>query len=195
MIPIGFLSQNLSIGILVLSLGIVLSMWLEQKIQIANNTRIENSSLGNNNFESSGTLSPIYFVIHKIPQGIAIGSLSAIDMAQAFYITSILMLHWIQETFDIFAHLRKSYSKCLIVLVFFILSPILMLMGTISGYFISTISQTVSVLLIFFSGGTIIHVSCGEVFPDYENICNRKIAVLGAVLGFIVGVSFSVPNI
>ncbi len=73
------------------------------------------------------------------------------------------------------------------VLFYVILSGVTTGIGAFIGKIIGGISQNIIAICLSFAAGAMLYIVSGELIPESNKLYNGKLATIGSVLGFIIG--------
>lgn len=179
MLPLAFATSGLEVGVVGILLGVAASALLENMME---------KTSGGTHALKMGLLITLGVVLHKIPEGMAIGSMLNINMAAGLSMSAIVAIHCFPEAVAVTFSLREGGMSCakLFAACFLICLP--MALGAFFGAALSNISNVFVSLCLSFAGGVMIYVTCGEIIPESKEIWKGSISTVGALAGFALGV-------
>lgn len=73
------------------------------------------------------------------------------------------------------------------VLFYVILSGVTTGIGAFIGKIIGSISQSIIAICLTFAAGAMLYIVSGELIPESNKLYSGKIATLGTIIGFVLG--------
>lgn len=178
MLPLAFSMNGLAFSVAGILLGLAASTLLEGRVE-----KLAGGSRG----LRAGLLICLGIALHKLPEGMAVGSLLKENMALGLPMAVVVAMHCFPESAFMSFSLKDggvSHGK-LLALCFAICAP--MALGALIGACVAGVSTAFVSLCLAFAGGVMIYVTCGEVIPDKLNTLEGGLNAAGAVLGFAIG--------
>lgn len=84
--------------------------------------------------------------------------------------------------------MKKGGMKALKVVLYTFLSGVTTGIGAFFGIIIGTISEQMISVCLGFAAGAMLYISVGELIPESHKIYKGRIAYIGNILGFIIGI-------
>ena len=141
---------------------------------------------------SSGFLLSAGFLIHRIPEGLALGALGRVDPAAALVLAVFLALHALPEgLLTALPLLQNGLSFGKLLLVFAGLAAALGA-GALLGGTLGELLPSAAGLCVGFAGGIMLAVACGEVLPSAVRERGKAGPVAAIVLGLAAGLAAAV---
>ncbi|MDR1558202.1 MAG: ZIP family metal transporter [Clostridiales bacterium] len=176
MLPGPFEEWGLYKGIAAMLLGVLLSAWLEGRM---NNL---------NRWHKAGLLLTLGVSIHNLPEGMALGSMLHASYAAGISLAIMIAIHCFPEALAVALPLRQAGVSALKLLGSAFIMAIPMGLGAMGGVFFSGLSPRFVDACVCFSGGVMLYIACGEILPESKEIWNGRMPALGAMIGFVIGV-------
>lgn len=186
LIPEALRITNLFTAVLGISFGIIAMIFcdlLVEKKFSANKRLIQDK----NSLLKTGIIVSIGLAIHNFPEGLAIGSGFEASIKLGFSLAIAICLHDIPEGISMSVPMKNGGMKVSKVLFYVILSGITTGIGAFFGAIIGTISQKVIACCLCFAAGAMLYIVSGELIPESNKLYNGKMAGIGNILGFIIG--------
>lgn len=180
--------ENLGIILLVgfILLGIVILKLLDLFIpdhEIEDNTEESKTE----NLYHIGIMSSVALILHNIIEGMAIYSTASSSTELGILITIGVGLHNIPMGLIVTSTLydwSKNKKKTLLILLVIALSTFLG--GLIMHFLSSIITELLLGVLLAITMGMLIYISFFELLPELKNSKNKKVSILGIILGVLV---------
>ncbi len=133
--------------------------------------------------------------LHKLPEGMALGSLLYVDMAAGLSMALVVALHCIPEALVLSLNLREGGMGAghLLAACFLVCLP--MALGSFLGIGLSQVYGPFGALCLSFSGGVMIYIACGEIVPEHGKRQEQRVWTMGALVGFGLGVLLTAGQI
>lgn len=164
--------------------GVFLTVLLEHIILVLANHSSESSCL------KTIILLCMGIAIHMLPEGMSIGSMTALDKSAAMQLCIVIALHCIPEGMTLALTMKgEGFSIIKAVLCMVVLS-IPMGIGGFLGYSIGEFhgQQPIVSFAFAFAGGVMLYITCGEIIPQSRQTWNGRLTTLGAFGGFLMGI-------
>ena len=125
--------------------------------------------------------------IHNFPEGIAAGvSFGTGNDMQALIIAGGIALQNIPEGMVIIGPMLSAGVKPKKTLFLALLTGLVEVVGTLVGYFASSISAVVLPFALAFAGGTMLYVISHEMIPETHSHGSEKAATFSLMIGFCI---------
>jgi len=175
-LPQPFSQWGLYKGIAALLSGVILTAWLEG--------RMNNLS----KWHKAGLLLTLGVAIHNIPEGMALGSMLNVSLTAGISLAVMIAIHCFPESLAITLPLRQAGLSVFKLLAFTFILALPMGLGAMGGVFFSSLSPSFLDGCICFSGGVMLYIACGEILPESKEIWRGRLPALGAMIGFVIGI-------
>ncbi|HHW66288.1 MAG: hypothetical protein JG775_863 [Defluviitaleaceae bacterium] len=186
LLPEAFSRGGLYIGIIGVSLGVLLTVKLDN---ILNAYMKKIKHFKGSQYLKTGLLMALGISIHNIPEGIAIGALAQSSIDAGIRLALIVALHCIPEGIAIAIPLKEAGIKKKVIAYYAFIFALPMGLGSIIGYLISGISILFVTLSLGFAGGIILYVTCGEILPESKEMWGGRLSTIGTMIGIILGIT------
>lgn len=138
-----------------------------------------------NKFERMGLLMIIAVSLHNFPEGMAIGSMGALN--NPWSLTLLIMLHNIPEGLVMAVPLyRAGYSKIKCVLMV-ALSGLPTIFGGLCGFLVGNVSPWFASICLSLAAGTMLYIVFEETLKEGYEHSRPKSAAMLTIVGVIVG--------
>jgi ZIP family zinc transporter len=177
-LPITFLGIILGVFSMIICDSIIKNKFRKKKYASTN----ENSLL------KTGIIVGIGLAIHNFPEGLAIGSGFEASYELGFSLALAIALHDVPEGISMSVPIRVSGIAKNKVLIYTILSGITTGMGAFFGAIMGNISQELISICLSFSAGAMLYIVSGELIPESNKLYKGRLASIGNIMGFIIGI-------
>ena len=141
----------------------------------------------NNTNLSKVLLFVMAIAIHNLPEGIAAGvGFGSGDVSQALLIAGGIALQNIPEGMVIIAPMLAAGVSPVRTFICAFLTGIIVVAGTLIGYFAVSISTVILPFALAFAGGTMLYVISDEMIPETHAHGNERGATYALLVGFCV---------
>lgn len=181
---------NVIIGVI---LGIVCMIMcniiVDKKFSNSSQLLKNNNKRGISNIDllRTGIITSIGLAIHNFPEGLAIGSGFGASLSLGYSLAVAICIHDIPEGISMAVPMKNGGMKAGRVLLYVILSGVTTGIGAFIGKIIGGISQDVIAICLSFAAGAMLYIVSGELIPESNKLYTGKLATIGSVLGFIIG--------
>ena len=185
MLPKAFEISGLYLCVAGIFAGIFVCAYLEKRVPFITE---KNFSKSDDNSLKTGIMLALGFFIHNIPEGMAIGSMLNISTYSGLRMAVIISIHCFPEAVALALPFLMSGFELhkMLGLSFIFALPILI--GTIIGAFLGSISPVFISLCLGLAGGVMIYITCGEILPNSKDIWKGRLTPVLATTGFVTGV-------
>ncbi len=184
-LPLAFEAGGLCIGIVSIVLGVTTATILENKKNISTYIYKENFNL---NFIKTGILINTGLMLHKIPEGIVLGSMLNYNLFIGLFMVAIICIHCFPQGVAITLSMNSSGLDYIKIFIWCFILSVPMSIGSLIGVVLTSLSPLFTALSMSFSSGIIIYITCGEILPETKKRHEGSLTALFAALGFILGV-------
>lgn len=135
----------------------------------------------------TGIITSIGLGIHNFPEGLAIGSGFGASLTLGYSLAIAICIHDIPEGISMAVPMKNGGMNAEKVLFYVILSGITTGIGAFVGKIIGGISENIIAICLTFAAGAMLYIVSGELIPESNKLYSGKIATLGTIIGFILG--------
>ncbi|WP_273319554.1 ZIP family metal transporter [Vallitalea guaymasensis] len=187
LLPKAFEIGGLKIGLIGIGIGIMFVIVLEDYLD--KSKKIQKDT--DNRYIKSAILLSIAFMIHNIPEGIAIGSMIGISDSEGLRFAFAILVHNIPEGMIIAMPLIKSKVRMVYILLIVSFISLSMGIGAIIGLTLSQVSPECISISLGIAGGIMLYVTTGEIIVKSMNQWKGRSITISIILGMILGVLLS----
>lgn len=148
----------------------------------------EKKSSSTNSLLKTGIIVSIGLALHNFPEGLAIGSGFGASLKLGYSLALAILLHDIPEGVSMAVPMKNGGMKISKVIFYVILSGITTGIGAFFGALVGTISQEIIAICLSFAAGAMLYIVSGELIPESNKLYKGRIASIGNILGFILGI-------
>ncbi len=148
----------------------------------------ERKSANTNSLLKTGIIVSIGLALHNFPEGLAIGSGFGASLKLGYSLALAILLHDIPEGVSMAVPMKNGGMKKTKVIFYVILSGITTGIGAFFGALVGTISQEIIAICLSFAAGAMLYIVSGELIPESNKLYRGRIASIGNILGFILGI-------
>ena len=141
-----------------------------------------------NSLAKTGIIVGIGLAIHNFPEGLAIGSGFSASTKLGITLAIAIALHDVPEGISMAVPMRNGGMKAYKVVIYTFLSGVTTGFGAFFGVLIGTISEQLISICLGFAAGAMLYISAGELIPESHKIYKGRMAYIGNILGFIIGI-------
>ena len=141
-----------------------------------------------NSLMKTGIIVGIGLAIHNFPEGLAIGSGFSASTKLGLTLAVAIALHDVPEGISMAVPMKNGGMKTYKVILYTFLSGLTTGVGAFFGILIGTISEQLISICLGFAAGAMLYISAGELIPESHKIYKGRIAYLGNILGFLIGI-------
>ena len=141
-----------------------------------------------NSLIKTGIIVGIGLAIHNFPEGLAIGSGFSASTKLGLTLAVAIALHDVPEGISMAVPMKNGGMKTYKVILYTFLSGLTTGVGAFFGILIGTISEQLISICLGFAAGAMLYISAGELIPESHKIYKGRIAYLGNILGFLIGI-------
>ncbi len=135
----------------------------------------------------TGMLMFLAIGLHNFPEGMAIGTLGAIDNKMLIPLTILIAIHNIPEGMAISVPLVASGAKKRNALILSFLAGAVTILGGIFGLLLGSINESITAFSLALAGGAMLYVTIFELIPETYELTKNKNAQLYLLLGILIG--------
>ena len=185
LIPEALEISKISTTILGILFGVFSMIACDILVQKKFNSKYSNK---NNRLLKTGIIVSIGLALHNFPEGLAIGSGFGASIKLGYSLAIAILLHDIPEGVSMAVPMKNGGMKIYKVIIYVILSGVTTGIGAFFGALIGTISQEIIAICLAFAAGAMLYIVSGELTPESNNLYQGKLASIGNVIGFILGI-------
>ncbi|MGM0419648.1 MAG: ZIP family metal transporter [Bacillota bacterium] len=137
----------------------------------------------------TGILLGIGVALHNVPEGIAIGAGFIAGQNIGFGLALLIALHNLPEGMAVATALGLAGLNRTRIIIYTTMAGIPMGVGAFLGGFFGSISPLFLSLALGFAGGAMLYIVYDELIPDAHSRTTGQTAIIGIVLGVIVGIA------
>lgn len=141
-----------------------------------------------NSLAKTGIIVGIGLAIHNFPEGLAIGSGFSASTKLGITLAIAIALHDVPEGISMAVPMRNGGMKASKVVIYTFLSGVTTGFGAFFGVLIGNISEQLISICLGFAAGAMLYISAGELIPESHKIYKGRMAYIGNILGFIIGI-------
>lgn len=149
------------------------------------NKRVKKS---NNNLLKTGLIVGIGLAIHNFPEGLAIGSGFGASVKLGYSLAIAIAFHDIPEGISMSVPMKNGGMKKSKAIIYTMISGVTTGIGAFFGGIFGNISTGLIGISLAFAAGAMLYIVSGELIPESKKIYKGRFAVLGNIIGFIMGV-------
>lgn len=185
LIPEAMGLSSIFVVIIGIIIGVLVMIFCDNLINYKYSKR---ENLNTNSLLKTGIIVGIGLAIHNFPEGLAIGSGFSASTKLGFTLAIAIALHDVPEGISMAVPMKSGGMKWQKVVFYTFLSGVTTGIGAFFGILIGTISEQLISICLGFAAGAMLYISAGELIPESHKIYKGRVAYLGNILGFIVGI-------
>lgn len=182
LLPEVFATGSIIIAVTGLSLGLVISVIMDGKLEQKND---DLSSSKNNLYWKAAVFMALGIGIHNLPSGVALGSLITAAPSSGFHLALALILHGIPEGLAIGLLMAGCGSGKWNMFIVSIITSIPLGIGSMMGSYLK--SPEIICVSLAFASAMILYVTLGETLPAASDTWSGRMTTIGNVIGIIIG--------
>lgn len=187
LIPEALEISGISLILLGIIIGVICMIVCDVLVQEKFNNK-ERKSANTNSLLKTGIIVSIGLALHNFPEGLAIGSGFGASLKLGYSLALAILLHDIPEGVSMAVPMKNGGMKKTKVIFYVILSGITTGIGAFFGALVGTISQEIIAICLSFAAGAMLYIVSGELIPESNKLYKGRIASIGNILGFILGI-------
>lgn len=187
LIPEALEISGISLILLGIIIGVICMIVCDVLVQEKFNNK-ERKSANTNSLLKTGIIVSIGLALHNFPEGLAIGSGFGASLKLGYSLALAILLHDIPEGVSMAVPMKNGGMKKTKVIFYVILSGITTGIGAFFGALVGTISQEIIAICLSFAAGAMLYIVSGELIPESNKLYRGRIASIGNILGFILGI-------
>lgn len=187
LIPEALEISGISLILLGIIFGVICMIACDILVQKKFNNK-EKKSSSTNSLLKTGIIVSIGLALHNFPEGLAIGSGFGASLKLGYSLALAILLHDIPEGVSMAVPMKNGGMKISKVIFYVILSGITTGIGAFFGALVGTISQEIIAICLSFAAGAMLYIVSGELIPESNKLYKGRIASIGNILGFILGI-------
>lgn len=187
LIPEALEISDISLILLGIIFGVICMIACDILVQKKFNNK-EKKSTSTNSLLKTGIIVSIGLALHNFPEGLAIGSGFGASLKLGYSLALAILLHDIPEGVSMAVPMKNGGMKISKVIFYVILSGITTGIGAFFGALVGTISQEIIAICLSFAAGAMLYIVSGELIPESNKLYKGRIASIGNILGFILGI-------
>lgn len=187
LIPEALEISGISLILLGIIFGVICMIACDILVQkkFSNKEKIATST---NSLLKTGIIVSIGLALHNFPEGLAIGSGFGASLKLGYSLALAILLHDIPEGVSMAVPMKNGGMKRAKVIFYVILSGITTGIGAFFGALVGTISQEIIAICLSFAAGAMLYIVSGELIPESNKLYKGRIASIGNILGFLLGI-------
>ena len=179
---------NVVIGVILGIICMIICNYLVDKKFSDNNKIFKNTTkINQRNLLRTGIITSIGLAIHNLPEGLAIGSGFGASLSLGYSLAIAICIHDIPEGISMAVPMKNGGMKSNKILFYVVLSGVTTGIGTYIRKIIGGISTDIIAICLSFAAGAMLYIVSGELTPESNKLYDGKIATLGNILGFVLG--------
>lgn len=187
LIPEALEISGISLILLGIIIGVICMIVCDVLVQEKFNNK-EKRVRNTNSLLKTGIIVSIGLALHNFPEGLAIGSGFGASLKLGYSLALAILLHDIPEGVSMAVPMKNGGMKKTKVIFYVILSGITTGIGAFFGALVGTISQEIIAICLSFAAGAMLYIVSGELIPESNKLYRGRIASIGNILGFILGI-------
>lgn len=187
LIPEALEISGISLILLGIIIGVICMIVCDVLVQEKFNNK-ERKSANTNSLLKTGIIVSIGLALHNFPEGLAMGSGFGASLKLGYSLALAILLHDIPEGVSMAVPMKNGGMKKTKVIFYVILSGITTGIGAFFGALVGTISQEIIAICLSFAAGAMLYIVSGELIPESNKLYRGRIASIGNILGFILGI-------
>lgn len=187
LIPEALEISGISLILLGIIIGVICMIVCDVLVQEKFNNK-ERKSANTNSLLKTGIIVSIGLALHNFPEGLAIGSGFGASLKLGYSLALAILLHDIPEGVSMAVPMKNGGMKKTKVIFYVIISGITTGIGAFFGALVGTISQEIIAICLSFAAGAMLYIVSGELIPESNKLYRGRIASIGNILGFILGI-------
>lgn len=185
LIPEAMEVSNMFIVIIGIIIGVIIMIFCDN---LVNYKYSKKNIFKMNSLMKTGIIVGIGLAIHNFPEGLAIGSGFSASTKLGITLAIAIALHDVPEGISMAVPMKNGGMKTYKVILYTFLSGLTTGVGAFFGILIGTISEQLISICLGFAAGAMLYIAAGELIPESHKIYKGRIAYLGNILGFLIGI-------
>lgn len=181
LIPEALSLAEVGVAILGILLGVACMIICDNKIEKKYKTDNSTSLL------KTGLIIGLGLAIHNLPEGLAIGSGFNSSEKLGYALAIAIAIHDIPEGVSIALPLKKGGLSRTKAIIFTMISGLTTGIGALIGGIVGRISEISISIALAFAAGAMLYIVSGELIPESKKMYKGRFAVIGNILGFVLG--------
>lgn len=140
-----------------------------------------------NSLLKTGIIVGIGLALHNFPEGLAIGSGFEASYKLGISLALAIALHDIPEGISMAVPMKSGGMTGTAALLLTFASGLTTGIGALFGAIIGTVSKKLISICLAFAAGAMLYIVSGELIPESNKLYKGRIASIGNILGFILG--------
>lgn len=166
--------------------GLNLLVQNKQKIMLGKRLKTDAAEEENYRFRGVGLMILLAIAMHNLPEGLAIGSLEALD--KGFLMAMLIGLHNIPEGIAMSAPLQRAGVKKWKIILLCAASGVPTIAGAAIGYWAGSVSNALIASCLGVAAGAMIYIVFTQMLPDSLAMERNKSVPLLTIAGVLLGV-------
>lgn len=187
LIPEALEISGISLILIGIIIGVICMIVCDVLVQEKFNNK-EKKSANTNSLLKTGIIVSIGLALHNFPEGLAIGSGFGASLKLGYSLALAILLHDIPEGVSMAVPMKNGGMKISKVIFYVILSGITTGIGAFFGALVGAISQKIIAICLSFAAGAMLYIVSGELIPESNKLYRGRVASIGNILGFILGI-------
>lgn len=185
LIPEAMELSNIFTVIVGIILGVIVMIFCDNLVNYKYNKK---RIVKTNSLAKTGIIVGIGLAIHNFPEGLAIGSGFSASAKLGLTLAVAIALHDVPEGISMAVPMKNGGMKSYKVVLYTFLSGVTTGFGAFFGVLIGTVSEQLISVSLGFAAGAMLYISAGELIPESYKIYKGRMAYIGNILGFIIGI-------
>lgn len=185
LIPEAMELSNIFTVIVGIIIGVIIMIFCDN---LVNYKYSKKAAFKMNSLIKTGIIVGIGLAIHNFPEGLAIGSGFSASTKLGITLAIAIALHDVPEGISMAVPMKKGGMESFKVVLYTFLSGVTTGIGAFFGILIGTISEQMISICLGFAAGAMLYISAGELIPESHKIYKGRMAYIGNILGFIIGI-------
>jgi len=138
----------------------------------------------------TGILLSIGIAMHNLPEGVAIGTAFLVNFEVGLALAVLMAIHNLPEGMTAAAAMGIGDVKASRILMVTALAGVPMGIGAFLGGLLGGVSEIALSLGLGFAGGAMLYIVFDELVPDSHRRAKGHTAIVGILLGIVIGIAF-----
>lgn len=168
----------------------LLNCWIDKSAHHEDESRPHHCACGHHDLHTAGIVLAAAVALHNVPVGMAVGAAVAVEgICLASVLAAVTIgLHNLPEGMSIATPLLHDGSKTVSAIAVAALSGLPTVLGALAGYLVGNQAPAALAAALSLAGGAMLYVVFFELLPEASLQWKSRWSILGAVVGFALGV-------